>query len=110
MLIDVFGPTAHRSVPDGEVQALDDPASVHDLELAAAHMQGRGDVLVDDVGPEDDPLVEHMEQSVRADEPNEFDPAAPRHPLGDWTSGSSSRGSKPSRVAYSSGVARLRAA
>ena len=71
MLVDVFGPTAHRSVSNGEVQALDDAAGVDDLELAAANVQRRGDVLVHDARSEDDPLVEDMEQSVGAEEPND---------------------------------------
>src|SRR5712691_11086329 len=79
----VAEPTAHRSVAEPEVEALDRAPGVHDLELAAANMQSRGDVLVHEVGSEDDLLVEHVEQPVGADEPDELDLAAPWQLLGD---------------------------
>ena len=73
-------PAAHRSVREGEVDLRDRPTLVHYLQLGAADMQDRRDVLVHEVWSEDDPLVHDVEQPVRADESNQLDPAAPRQP------------------------------
>src|SRR6266540_2122170 len=74
----VHAPTAHRSVEMGEVQPLDNFALMHDLELGPPDVQDRGDVLMHELRSEDDPFVEHLEHSIRANEPDELDPTAPR--------------------------------
>src|SRR6266545_4983684 len=76
-------PTAHRSVPQPEAEALDPPSEVKDLEGLVGHVEPRGDVFVDLFRVEDDPLTEHVEHAVGADEADELDVATARRRVGD---------------------------
>lgn len=67
MVATVDLPAGHRSALQAEGQGPDVPAEVQDIELLAADVEHRGQVLVHQPFGEPDPRVHHAQQPVRAD-------------------------------------------